>query len=360
MEADAAISAAVFMVALALFTAAMVASQSRPMGAAGIVEALTYPVAYRVRVSEGSAIVEGPGVASAACFDPSGRLVDFHRGELPIELSYSPGCWVVVVGPAGYTVVEGEPLTEPVYVSEVGLTREPPPMRPYVLCVGSEYTACPAESMWVHGRPTELSPSLIEGLTCIGARLVCVEGAIMARYAYSQVVRGTAPWRPRVATTELQAVEGEWEPLTIPPGKPYHFSAIDTPYGPGLHIDTCYTRSSGYDFMIASKRTFKPTPEGTLTVEAYLRQYDTFPTFLQPGRRLVYLYILDPSGSSIVGKAQALDYADGTSWRHVVVEVSGLDPGSEYRVAFGRPDLWVYDWRLTVELAGPIKVTHGA
>jgi hypothetical protein len=140
-----------------------------------------------------------------------------------------------------------------------------------------------------------------------------------------------------------------YEPVTIAAGKHINFSEISTPYGDGFHVDTI--GSSAYKYTFAGYYTgyFVADSSGEISGSGYFRQYDTFYSSLQPGRRYLRAYALSPDLSTIEASYEILSSVDGISWHQRSFTISGLTPGSTYRVAFGRGDGWSYDWKLTAE-----------
>lgn len=100
--------------------------------------------------------------------------------------------------------------------------------------------------------------------------------------------------------------------------------------------------------------------DGNIRVKGYFRQSDTFSPGLQPGRRLVLIYVMYSENiNNIVKTAQVLDYTDGTDWKYKDLSITGLTPGKLVKVGIGRPDAWVADWKLVAEWAD-IRIIEGA
>jgi len=160
---------------------------------------------------------------------------------------------------------------------------------------------------------------------------------------------------------ELKLTPGDisWYGRTNPDAHYYNFYQISTPYGPSYHIDTIGSNDYGYHMLGWSKLTddspedYKVRPDGTIRVEGYFRQSDTFSSSDQPGRRLVNVYVMYSENiNDIVQTAQVLDYTDGTDWKYKSVVIGRLTHGKTVKIGVGRPDAWYADWNLVAEWAG--------
>lgn len=178
-------------------------------------------------------------------------------------------------------------------------------------------------------------------------------------------------WPPYTLTTdslELKLVPGSvsWYGRTNPDAHYYNFYQISTPYGTGYHIDTIGSNDYGYHMLGWSKLTddspedYKVRPDGTIYVDGYFRQSDTFSSNDQPGNRLTNIYVMYSENlNKIVKTAQVLDHTDGTDWKWKSLVITGLSPGKPVKIGIGRPDSGYTDWNLVVEWAR-INVNYAA
>jgi hypothetical protein len=138
---------------------------------------------------------------------------------------------------------------------------------------------------------------------------------------------------------------------TMPTGKTVNFYPISV-HGPGYHIDTVGTNEYPFTFLgyLASRSQPTMVNQNGFMVFGWFRQYDTLPESLWPGRRFLNLYVLSADGLRILKTVTILTYSDGTGWKFVSTTVIlSQDMWGMVRVAFGRVDNWLTDWKLTAE-----------
>jgi hypothetical protein len=167
---------------------------------------------------------------------------------------------------------------------------------------------------------------------------------------------------------ELRLAPGNesWYGRTNPDAHYYNFYQISTYYGTSYHIDTAGSYDYNYQMLGWSKLTantpedYKVGADGKIRVGGYFRQSDTFDSYLQPGRRLMNIYVMYSENiNSIVKTVQVLDYTDGIDWTYKGMIIDGLSPGKSVKVGVGRSDAWSTDWQLAAEWAG-VEVGQGA
>jgi len=133
---------------------------------------------------------------------------------------------------------------------------------------------------------------------------------------------------------------------TIPSGQPHHFYSIDTPVGVGDHIDTINQGYSQAYHFVGYIPELIDLEHSYLEVSGWFRQDDTFSPSLQPGRRKIFLYVLD-SDYTILETHLILEWFDGTGWVHRTIRTDGMD--RYVYLAVGRRDAWAGDWKLVAE-----------
>ncbi|MHA1483983.1 MAG: S8 family serine peptidase [Candidatus Thorarchaeota archaeon] len=147
-----------------------------------------------------------------------------------------------------------------------------------------------------------------------------------------------------------------YEERTLPEGKSVNFYSISTMVGEGYHIDTCGTNQYGFNFFgyLASRDGPVMVRRTGMRIKGWFRQYDTLIQEAWEGRRYVDLYIMSVDGLQILKSVRLLDHNDGTNWKYVDKEITGIGPFDNWgmvRIAIGRRDAWWADWDLTAEWA---------
>jgi hypothetical protein len=146
-----------------------------------------------------------------------------------------------------------------------------------------------------------------------------------------------------------------WTATTIPSGYYYNFQQIQTPYGPGCCIDSIGKPSSeyNYNFLAYTNADYLVGPKGSIEVCGYFRQNDTFPAYLQPGRRQRAIYVMYSDNTNAIAVSVAvLNYTDGTGWHYKDIIIGGLTPNATVKVGVGTLDPYATDWNLEVDWAG--------
>jgi hypothetical protein len=154
-----------------------------------------------------------------------------------------------------------------------------------------------------------------------------------------------------------------WVKGTFPADHYVNIVQISTPYGDGISVNTIgYPGAFDiyYDFFAYYNEVFVVPPSGTVEVRGYFYYNDTTPHL---DRKYLALYLLrsDLSGY-IVNATHILDYAYGDKpgvWYYRTKVISGLTPGQEYLIAFGRGDLCDMDRRLEASWAAVDANAHG-
>ncbi|MFW9996970.1 MAG: hypothetical protein ACFFD4_33315 [Candidatus Odinarchaeota archaeon] len=134
------------------------------------------------------------------------------------------------------------------------------------------------------------------------------------------------------------------------PSKNYNFAVENPSYGglPGARVDTIGYSDYGFNFFgIAGGSPFTFSSTGELHYSGYFYQYDTFPSSLWPGRRNLKLYVLSEDGTIIYESHEILGSNDGTSWKFKSGYIQTGCAGFTVRLALGRYDGWLTDWKLT-------------
>jgi parallel beta-helix repeat protein len=143
---------------------------------------------------------------------------------------------------------------------------------------------------------------------------------------------------------------GSWTKGTLPASHYVNIAQILTPYGDGISVNTIGYPGAFelyYDFFAYYNEIFVVPPSGSISVKGYFYYNDTTPHL---ERKYIALYLLYPDLSGyIANETRILDYAVGDrpgNWYYRSKLISGLKPGTEYRIAFGRSDLCDMERRL--------------
>lgn len=160
---------------------------------------------------------------------------------------------------------------------------------------------------------------------------------------------------PLVKAFPLDMSLSSWVKGTFPADHYVNMVQISTPYGNGVSVNTCGYPGAFeiyYDFFAYYNEIFVVPPSGTVEVKGYFCYNDTTPHL---DRKFLALYLLRPDLSGyLVNATRILDYANGDKpgvWYYRTKVISGLTPGEEYFIAFGRSDLCDMDRRLEASWA---------
>ncbi|MFW9794823.1 MAG: hypothetical protein ACFFEE_11000, partial [Candidatus Thorarchaeota archaeon] len=162
---------------------------------------------------------------------------------------------------------------------------------------------------------------------------------------------------------ELPTYNVGWNANTSPSGKYCQFSQFESDRGITYHLDTIGNGGGDYSYKFfayvkhdsnihSEADAIVVDANGQVSIKGWFRQYDTFSSYLQPGRRKAYIYVMYANNpETVVQSYMILDYYDGISWCYREATITGLEPGRSVFLAIGRPDSWSYDWKLTIEWA---------
>lgn len=158
-----------------------------------------------------------------------------------------------------------------------------------------------------------------------------------------------------VKAFSLDMTFSSWTKGTFPAYHYVNMVQISTPYGNGISVNTCGYPGAFeiyYDFFAYYNEIFVVPPSGTVEVKGYFYYNDTTPHL---DRKFLALYLLRPDLSGyLVNVTHILDYAYGDKpgvWYYRTKVISGLTPGEEYLIAFGRNDLCDMDRKLEASWA---------
>jgi len=287
------------------------------------------------------ALATGKWILSAVAFASGSKLlgaVGFVLSTVDLLYEFSPM-------PRSSTVQEADPETQTAYVDALAKEEE--------------------GNYWQDWRPWDTAVYSLFRWRLLDASVIHrLKFTVEVTYWY---LLTEAKYTLTSSPIELKLNPGSvsWYGRTNPDAHYYNFYQISTPYGTGYHIDSMGSNDYGYHMLGWSKLTddapedYKVRPDGTIRVEGYFRQSDTFSSGDQPGRRLTNIYVMYSENLNKIAKtAQVLDYTDGTDWKHKSAVVSGLTPGKVVKIGVGRPDSWLADQNLVAEWAG-INVYDG-
>ncbi|MEM2119318.1 MAG: NosD domain-containing protein [Candidatus Bathyarchaeia archaeon] len=141
----------------------------------------------------------------------------------------------------------------------------------------------------------------------------------------------------------LNMTVDSWAAGTYPVGKYVNIAAVSTPYGDGVSVNTIGYPGAyewNYDFFGYSKDILIVPPSGTIQVSGWFKYADVTP---HPERKYMAMYLLRSDLNGYLCNAVCiLNYTMGdqpNTWYYRTLQVSGLPPGQEFFLGFGRSDL---------------------
>jgi parallel beta-helix repeat protein len=146
-----------------------------------------------------------------------------------------------------------------------------------------------------------------------------------------------------------------WEKGTYPAGKYVNIAEVSTLYGDGISVDTVGYPGAyqwDYDFFGYSSEMLIVPPSGSVQVSGWFKYTDITP-HLERKYMAMYLLRSDLAGY-LCNPTCILNYTLGDSpntWYNRTLTVSGLTPGQEFRLGFGRSDLCDMDRKLEASWA---------
>lgn len=134
--------------------------------------------------------------------------------------------------------------------------------------------------------------------------------------------------------------------------------------GPGWEVDSVgsggtYNNYAFYAYDPYFDNITVPA-SGSITVDGYFMKNDSFYHFgLQQGRSNLYLYTVNAALGTIINSYQIMDYTyNNLQWYHISYTITGLTPGENMKIGFGRANAWTYDYEL-LAAGAQILVTPG-
>jgi parallel beta-helix repeat protein len=154
-----------------------------------------------------------------------------------------------------------------------------------------------------------------------------------------------------------------WTSGTIPEGRYVNIHQISTPYGDGISVDTKGYPGAYeylYTFFAYYKQIFIVPSSRAVEIKGYFLYNDTS-YIVEPSRKYLAAYILQPDLHTIIATIHILDYDYGDMpnvWYYKHATIQNLTSGQQYYLAFGRYDHFSYERYLqamwaSVDLAPP-------
>jgi len=161
----------------------------------------------------------------------------------------------------------------------------------------------------------------------------------------TQTITTTDVLDPAVSGTgETYVAVCEYTSLTIPFNESVDFCMFKSEMGVAYHICSNVTPGyeTQYEFMGLSLYTYEVSSSGGICIRGYFRFSDALLPYWQGNERKLFAYVMDDNTSTILQKAQVLDYTFPMNvWHWRQMTLNGYSPGEIVRIGFGRYQAYV-------------------